>query len=124
MKTDPRRFFRPADGVILLAVLLTAFILFMFPRGQAQTAEIYRSGEKILTVDLASVKEPYTLDAGGSVTLLIEKNAVSFRTSDCRNQLCVHTGRLTKAGDTAACIPNGILIKVTGSAKYDAMTGS
>lgn len=123
MKNDGRRRIRPGDIIITAAVLAAALLLMLIPRGKACTAEIICSGKTVYTVELSSVKEPYKLDLENGVTVLVEHCAISFLSSDCKNGLCVHTGRLTRAGDTAVCIPNETIIKVRGEGSFNAITG-
>lgn len=53
-------------------------------------------------------------DNGMAMTLLILDGKARVAEATCPDQLCVHTGWLTHTGDTAACLPSGILITVEG----------
>ncbi len=57
--------------------------------------------------------------AGIHFTIRIHGGAVQFAESDCPDQICVRTGALTKAGQTAACVPAGVLVRISGSAESD-----
>ena len=35
-----------------------------------------------------------------------------LKQSDCPDQVCVNTGKLYKAGQYAACLPNGFVLKI------------
>ena len=34
--------------------------------------------------------------------------------SDCKNQICVNTKAITEAKDTVVCLPNKVMIEITG----------
>ena len=126
MRDKLSKIIRPAD-LIPIAVLLAAagLLAAVFAGGNGATAEIIVEREIVATVDLTAVKEPYTLQPEDGVTVTVEPGAIRFSASDCPNQLCVRTGRLTKAGQSAACLPHRTLIRITGRAKNtpDALTG-
>ena len=126
MRDKLSKIIRPAD-LIPIAVLLAAagLLAAVFAGGNGATAEIVVEREIVTTVDLAAVKEPCSLTLENGVTVSVEPGAIRFSASDCPNQLCVRAGRLTKAGQSAACLPNKTLIRVTGRAKNapDALTG-
>lgn len=60
---------------------------------------------------------PRTIHVGGvqgESVLRIEDGRVRFVTSPCRNQVCVHSGWLSHAGDAAACLPNRVSVSLEG----------
>lgn len=62
---------------------------------------------------------PRTIHVGGvqgESVLKIESGRVRFLASPCRNQVCVHSGWLTHAGDAAACLPNRVSVSLEGGA--------
>ena len=38
--------------------------------------------------------------------------------SDCKGQDCVHQGSIAKSGETIICLPNKIVVEITGGAKH------
>ena len=126
MKDKLKRFIRPAD-LIAVAVLLAAagLLALSFGRAEGATAEILCGREVLYTIDLTAVKEPYEIALENGVTVAVAPGAIRFAHADCPNGLCLRAGELTKAGQSAACIPNETLIRVKGRAKNapDALTG-
>ena len=121
-----RRIARPADLIAVAIILAAAGILAaVFGGADGAKAEIVVGKETVKTIDLTAVKEPYTVTLDNGVTVAVEPGAIWFSDSDCPNHLCMRAGKLTKAGQSAACIPNQTLIRVTGRAKNapDALTG-
>jgi hypothetical protein len=35
--------------------------------------------------------------------------------SDCKNQVCVNTGKISKAGETIVCLPNYVIVEIVSS---------
>lgn len=100
---------KPID-LILIAVLVLGGLGFSFytkHSTKSATAVIYIDGEIYRKIALEKIEKAYELDLPCSpkATLLIENGAVSFHEADCSDKVCVNTGKLTKRGDTAACLP-------------------
>ena len=65
-----------------------------------------------------------TPDTDPKDVIKIKDGAVGFEDADCRDKLCVKSGKLTRPGDTAACLPAGVVIRLEGAEKgHDALTG-
>ena len=43
---------------------------------------------------------------------LYKDGSIAFEESDCPDRVCIHAGRLKTAGQFAACLPNGIVMKI------------
>ena len=126
MRDNVKRLLRPADLIGAAVLLALAGVLWLFFGNRpGVTAQVIYDKEVVYTIDLSGVTEPYELRLDSGVTVAVEPGAISFAASDCANQLCVHTGKLTRAGESAACLPNKTLIRVTGRDRRapDALTG-
>lgn len=126
MRDKLRNIVRPADLIVVAALLAVAAALWaVLAHLTGTTAEIVCGGEVVTTVDLAAVKEAYDVTLDNGVVIRVEPGAICFTSSDCANQLCMRAGRLTRAGQSAACLPNKTLIRITGKDRRgpDALTG-
>ncbi len=75
-----------------------------------------------LRVQTPNGVQTYPLDTDGTIfvngnndiglTILILDGKARVSEADCPDKLCVHTGWLEANGDTAACLPAGVLISV------------
>jgi len=101
--------------LFLVAVCAVMLVPGLFSDGE-KTANIYKNGELIRTVNLTDVEKDYEIELDGAV-ILVEKNAVSFKEADCPDKLCVKCGKLRNSGDTAVCVPTRTVITVTDSQK-------
>lgn len=120
------RLLRPLDVLVLLLVCATALLVLFFPRQNTQelTAVVTINGKTVETIRLTGVKEPYTLELScePDIVLLVEPGAVSFQHAGCPDQLCVKTGKLTRAGAAAACVPAKTVVSLHGTGTQDAFT--
>lgn len=97
-----------------------------WPKEQGAAAVISQEGRELYCIDLTQVDAPYDISIGGEYPLVIhvEKGAVCFQEASCPDQVCVRTGRLSKSGQGAVCLPAKVTIQVTGPEReFDAYTG-
>ncbi len=106
------------DIVIVLVLFLVAGGIFagyqFWNRGKIPKAEIYYGTELIETIELDSQKEQvFTFSQNENVVFhLYEDGSICFEKSDCPDQVCVHSGRLSQPGESAACLPNKFILKL------------
>ncbi len=60
---------------------------------------------------------------GHTLTLEIAGGKIRVQSADCPDRLCVNTGWIGQAGQTAACLPAGVIVTVRGGddGGYDAV---
>lgn len=125
-----RPYFRIPDLLIVALVILSTFLgFFMLGSKIKNTTPEYayiRVNAKITdTINLTNVEESYTVSVEGNlpVTLEISHEGVRFIHSECNDKLCIHSGLLT-SGESAACLPAGVSVSVSGaSSDTDAIVG-
>ena len=118
------------DGLLALLVAAAAAALLFFLRPAESnflTASIVLDGETIGTYDLTGLTEPVTLtvdQADYPLTIQLEPGRVCIGESACPSQDCVHTGWISQAGEQIICLPNRLVISLTGGQQeFDAVTG-
>ena len=120
------------DGLLALLVAAAAAALLFFLRPAESnflTASIVLDGETIGTYDLTGLTEPVTLtvdQADYPLTIRLEPGRVCIGESACPSQDCVHTGWADRAGDQIICLPNRLVISLSGAeaqTDFDAVTG-
>lgn len=111
------------DFVIIGAVLALAGAMLAFfalrASGDTLYAEVWQNDQLIERVALTdSTDKTIDLDGhnvdGHNVIVLHGKTA-EIQSADCPDQVCVRTGRLTRAGQVAVCLPNRVILKLTGT---------
>lgn len=53
----------------------------------------------------------------GYNTIKIENNKVWIQDADCPDKYCIHQGKISGVGQVIVCLPNKLLIKITGNEK-------
>jgi hypothetical protein len=113
--------------LILFFLLVGIFLIFLFnyPQ-QTGIAIVEQNGAEICRFDLQKQNRTEEINVGDkyNVRLKIEPGAISFIHSDCPDQICVKTGKISKPGQAAVCLPAKISVKITGNKKtHDGYTG-
>lgn len=106
---------RWGDGIVIALVLLLAGLIMVFlargQQGDVLYAEIYFDGALIRRVELEAGKaQEIELDAGN--TIAIDGLSASISHATCDDQVCVRTGTLTRAGQSAVCLPHRVVLKL------------
>ncbi len=124
MSTNPSQHelkFNRFDALVALIIALlavTAALWFYLPRSQSGqlTVVISVAGEETRRVPLSDFTE--TTVTGGSYTLRVgtKDGGVAVTDSDCPTQDCVHTGVITRAGQSIVCLPAQVVVHLEGTA--------
>lgn len=108
-----------------LAVICAAALIFMGSSEQSLTATVSVDGEVYEVIEISKLESELVIVTPTDPETVIKanKNAVWFESSQCENQLCVNSGKLSKNGAAAACLPAKTVITVEGAEKpVDAVT--
>lgn len=117
--------------VAAVVVALAVACALVFWRGSgtdALTAVISVDGEETETVDLSALTEPEerVIQAGGyTLHLELSREGARMLSSDCPTQDCVHTGTITRSGQSIVCLPARVSVVLAGGADrgVDAVIG-
>lgn len=102
---------------LVLALALAIGVPFYLRPSDHLTCEILQNGAGVRTIPLTdAVEETITIE-GETITNVIEitPGGVRFAESDCPDQVCVRSGLLTRAGQSAVCLPNRVIVRLTGA---------
>lgn len=104
----------------VIAVVLAAVMVFAFwsnMTSEKVSAVITVDGKVVETVDLSAVKDKreINIETSPKVRIVAENGEIWFENAECEDKLCVASGKLGKAGDTAVCLPSKTVITVSGS---------
>lgn len=123
---------KPLDALVAAAVVALAVVtalLFYGPRtGAGQlTAVITQHGQTVRTVALTGLDKELVIpldDGTYHLTVRISGDAAYIADSDCPGQDCVHTGAISRAGQSIVCLPAQVVISlVSTSSDVDAVLG-
>ena len=110
---------KPGDFFIILVIAAAAVIMLISMR-QADTGEktalIIHDGIVVKKIRLDTLDHTEIFEYSGKYPGVIEaeNGRIRFREAACPDQVCVHTGWISKNGQIAVCLPEGVLIKITG----------
>lgn len=102
---------KKTDIIIICAICAFAAVL-------AIVLSLFKESGKIVTVKQDSeIIAEYSLDTDREVTLahntfVIENGEVSMSCADCKNQICVKTGKISKRGECIVCLPNRVILTI------------
>ena len=124
-----KKLISPADGILILGMVFVCLLLFVFQalnQPDELRVVVEKHGEIVYEQKLSEDTDPfeYTVD-NTAVVISVHGCTVAVVSSDCPDQTCVLTGTLQKAGDTAVCLPNQVVVRILGSrpAAVDGITG-
>lgn len=111
---------KPLDALVVLAVLLlaaaAAWLSYGGRSGDALTATVKHRGQVVAQVPLSSLTEEKTVTIDGTyhLTVTLDKTGAAVTESDCPGQDCLHTGRITRAGQSIVCLPEQVVVTLEG----------
>ena len=107
------------DTLVALTVALLAIVsalLFYLPRSQTGvlTVVITVSGQEIQRTPLSDFTAADVEHNGYTLHIAAVDGGVAVTASDCPTQDCVHTGTITRAGQSIVCLPEQVVVQLTG----------
>jgi len=114
------KYMKKADKVIIgLTVLLALVALLLngfFFKEKGTYAEIYYDSILVYKKKLTTTQEiSFSISEKPEVIFhLYDDGSIAFIESDCPDKICIRSGRLNKVGQSAACLPNKLLLKIVG----------
>jgi hypothetical protein len=95
------------------------FLIPLFvPKNQGKSVSVTYRGETTV-YDLNTDR---TIRFGGKITVEIKGGKVRVGESDCPSKTCVARGEISSAGETIVCLPNDLVVRISGD-EIDAVTG-
>ncbi|MBE6936882.1 MAG: NusG domain II-containing protein [Ruminococcaceae bacterium] len=112
---------KAGDYVIVAVLLLSAGLLFWGFAGREapRSVEISVDGQEIGRYTLPAQAEYPLADLPYPCTLVIDGYAVALSDTTCPGHDCEHGGAADAGGESIVCLPNRLLIRLTGSGKVD-----
>lgn len=121
MSNSKRSFYTKRDVVIIA-------VLFLFAGGwllvknlsaapqSAVKAEIYYRSSVVKTVELTpGLNETFAVPGQPGVVLQVSDGKIRFYSSTCRDKICIRSGFLSRPGESAACLPNQVAVKLVAA---------
>lgn len=118
------KLFKRSDVLVITVLLLVSLVSWAlfdhFSKDRAVKAEIYYYSELVQTLSLdGRTAQSFSIAQNPNVVLRLDgEGGIAFIASDCPDQVCVHTGTIHRSGQFAACLPNGILVKIVPEGEH------
>lgn len=116
-KETERSFFCKTDPIVIGLFLLVSLGIWaagLFAnRADRLKIEIYSDNTLIETISLPAQDRIIPIP-GKNITLELKNNSVRFSETDCPDKTCSKTGFIGQSGQTAICLPNRVIVKVSG----------
>lgn len=88
----------------------------------AVEVELWSRGERLERLPLAEDRRIEVPGVLGTSLIEIKQAHARFVASPCTNKLCILSGSLHHPGETAACLPNQVSLRILGrDPRYDAI---
>lgn len=112
-----RKFWKSTDLIWLIALAALMVLLLFFLRNRptgGMIAEITYDNKVIDRIELdAAAVGRFSYPENEAVTLeIFADHSIAVVASDCKDQTCVHMGRLRHSGEFSACLPNRVVIRL------------
>lgn len=111
------------DLILICSVLVLAAAFWLVPRAvglfgnsKEQKLRITVSGEEYGTY---SLEEDQVIKVGDTNICEIKDKKVSMISADCPDQLCIHQRTIQLQGETIVCLPNKVVLEITGTRQTD-----
>lgn len=124
MKSSPELLPNWRDGVAVLLIVVLALLCAAWTwggtleSGTALTAVFTNNGGTLEKIPLAGLQEERRTLSGNGYTLqvILTEEGVWVESADCPTQDCVHTGRISRSGQSIVCLPARIIVRLEGGA--------
>ena len=113
-----------ADKILALVVGLSAIGLVLHGRYTAEAGGVLvveSAGAAPATHALSNYEVLPVTGSLGMSEIEIGPKGARVISAPCVHKICMRQGWLQRAGDVAACVPNGLVLRIAGAAPVDAM---
>ena len=112
-------------AALLLAGLIASAFLF-FNRQGGQQAVVRANGQIVARLPLAQdARVPVEIEGSVTNVVVVQDGAVHMEEADCPDHLCIRRGAIRYAGDSIICLPNKVVVEISGedALNLDAVAG-
>ena len=113
------------DGVILvlaLSLVIGSYAAFWGPSLYGNQAAILVNGKHKMSIDLYENRLFKVKGKLGESELQVMDGKIRFLSSPCDGKQCIYQGWISQSGEIAACVPNGVSVRILGpDPRFDTM---
>lgn len=125
LRVESRRF-TPFDLLLVAGVVTLAVFLIMSSiakaSGPGETAIVEVNGHEVMKISLLENRD-YTVEGfRGKSSISVRDGQISMIDSDCPDKLCVKMGWISNNDTSVICLPNRVVIRITGTGSFDTIS--
>ena len=109
--------FRPADIILAISLIVIGFVMsFFLVFGGDDGAQVkVQTAGKLYGVYSLGENQTVTIRQGSKINEFeIRDGTVRMIHASCHNHDCIQQGAISKTGETIVCLPNKVVLEVTG----------
>lgn len=106
------RLLKKADIVLILSVVATAVIGFAALSLFSKNGNTVKITQDSKTVYEGLLKENTEIELSGN-TVVIKDGCAYMKNATCKNQICIHSGSISKKGESIICLPNRVTVEIS-----------
>lgn len=123
------------DKVLLAAITIVTILSFLAlyllrlgkDKDQGKIAFIKVKGKTVREIQLSEIKEDTTFSVDGLIgktTIEVNKDRIRIIDAPCKDKICIHMSWAKRQGDSIICVPNQVVVEITGKKQdLDDITG-
>lgn len=115
-ENDSRKLIRAGDTAIILllpALIFAIYFLKMNFTGNSGTASAeITSGSEIIGIIPLSADGEYSYPQLEGMIFTVSEGTICVSESNCSDKICVKSGKLSRPGEAAVCVPNRAAVTV------------
>jgi len=117
-------FYKKTDIIIISIIVFISLISWasfnLFTSNDHLFAEIYLDNQLVKKIDLSTAQNG-TFSVAGRLDVIFEikDGAIRFYESSCPDKICIRAGFLSRSNQSAACLPNKMVLKIVSNTETD-----
>ncbi len=120
------RYFTRGDIFLIAVLLLLSVVGFAVVSHYSFTgkhAVVEVDGSRVLELSLNQDVTTTVTGPLGETVIIVEGGSAQIADSPCPNHYCVRMGRIRHRGEIAVCVPNRVIVTITGGSDRDSFDG-
>lgn len=102
---------------VIIVIACAALFLQTFLSAPAAQAEVSVDGQVVEVLDLTRDGQLTVTGSGGGTNLLVVQDGqIWCQEASCPDKVCISQGKQREAGSAIVCLPNRLIVTITGSA--------
>lgn len=111
---------------LLIALAAGCCAALLIPKEEGTVAVIKQNGTVLHQIDLSKLQQPLTITVEGNDglcnTIVAQPGKICVQSANCPDQVCVNQGWIHNSALPIVCLPNQLIIEITGGeSEFDAV---